>query len=57
MAFPATAEVMVYRRVYKLFVGNDDVLVVAPDGDIACFPSMSRARLWCRRHLRQARDS
>jgi len=46
------AEVATYRR-FKLIIDNDDILAIAPDGDVACFYSMASVRSWVRRKRRQ----
>lgn len=40
-------------RGFRLIICNRDVMVVAPDGDLACFPSMSRCRLWVKRKRKE----
>ncbi len=35
---------------YEIEVCNRDFLIYAPNRDVACFPSMSRARQWVRAH-------
>jgi hypothetical protein len=48
------AELAVYRG-YKLIVDKYDILVIAPNGDLACFTSMASVRGWVRRHKREHR--
>lgn len=54
MAYPATAEVATYRG-FRLIICNRDVMVVAPDGDVACFYSMASARAWVKRKRKELR--
>ena len=44
-------EVSTYRG-YKLIIDHADILVIAPNGDIACYPSMVTVRKWVNRHRR-----
>ncbi len=46
------AESATYRGC-TLIIDNADILVVAPDGDLACFYSMAKVRCWVRRKRRQ----
>ena len=39
-----------YYRGYQLIIDHADILVIAPNGDIACFPSMVTVRKWVKRH-------
>lgn len=49
MAFLPEGVATKYRG-YILIVCCEDIMCVAPNGDIACFYSPARARLWVRRH-------
>lgn len=49
MAFLPEGIATKYRG-YVLLVSCEDIMCVAPNGDIACFYSPARARLWVRRH-------
>ena len=46
------AETATYRG-YRLIIDHADIMVVAPNGDIACFPSMVTVRKWVKTHRRQ----
>ncbi len=46
------AESATYRGC-TLIICDKDVLVVGPDGDVACFYSMARVRCWVRRKRRE----
>jgi hypothetical protein len=54
MRLPTQCELSNYRGC-KLFIDHYDILVVTPDGEIACFHSMARVRGWVRRHIRARR--
>lgn len=49
MIVPRHAEVATYRG-YMLLIDCNDVMAVAPNGDVACYTSMASIRRWVRRH-------
>lgn len=43
----------VYYLGYEIEVCNRDLLIFAPNRDIACFLSMAEARRWIRQHRKE----